>query len=52
MVEVLADAGCGSDGPTQAKAQSTKTRPVVVLLAENPNAPRSLITHIPITRQN
>jgi mRNA interferase MazF len=29
-----------------------KTRPAVVLMADNLNAPRSLIIHIPITRQN
>ena len=29
-----------------------KTRPAVVLIADNLNAPRSLIIHIPITRQN
>ena len=29
-----------------------KTRPVVVLIADQLNAPRSLIIHIPITRQN
>ena len=28
------------------------TRPGVVLIADNLNAPRSLIIHIPITRQN
>jgi mRNA interferase MazF len=31
---------------------AAKTRPAVVLLAENLNASRSLIIHIPITRQN
>jgi mRNA interferase MazF len=31
---------------------AAKTRPAVVLLAENLNAPRSLIIHIPITTQN
>lgn len=31
---------------------TAKTRPAVVLLADNLNAPRSLIIHIPITRQN
>jgi mRNA interferase MazF len=31
---------------------AAKTRPAVVLLADNLNAPRSLIIHIPITRQN
>jgi mRNA interferase MazF len=31
---------------------AAKTRPVVVLMADNLNAPRSLIIHIPITRQN
>jgi mRNA interferase MazF len=29
-----------------------KTRPTVILLADTLNAPRSLIIHIPITRQN
>ena len=29
-----------------------KTRPAVVLIADNLSAPRSLIIHIPITRQN
>ena len=31
---------------------AAKTRPTVVLIADNVNAPRSLIIHIPITRQN
>jgi mRNA interferase MazF len=31
---------------------AAKTRPAVVLLADNLSAPRSLIIHIPITRQN
>lgn len=31
---------------------AAKTRPSVVLIADNLNAPRSLIIHIPITRQN
>ncbi len=31
---------------------TAKTRPAVVLLADNLNAPRSLIFDIPITRQN
>ncbi len=31
---------------------TAKTRPAVVLMADNLNAPRSLIIHIPITRQN
>jgi mRNA interferase MazF len=31
---------------------AAKTRPGVVLIADNLNAPRSLIIHIPITRQN
>jgi hypothetical protein len=31
---------------------TAKTRPAVVLLADNLKAPRSLIIHIPITRQN
>jgi len=30
---------------------AAKTQPAVVLLAENLNAPRSLIIHIPVTRQ-
>jgi mRNA interferase MazF len=29
---------------------AAKTRPTVVLIADNLNAPRSLIIHIPITR--
>ena len=29
-----------------------KTRPSVVLIVDNINAPRSLIIHVPITRQN
>ena len=29
-----------------------KTRPAIVLIADNLNAPRSLIIYIPITRQN
>jgi len=29
-----------------------KTRPAIVLIADQLNAPRSLIIHIPITRQN
>ena len=29
-----------------------KTRPAVVLIADNLDAPRSLIIHIPVTRQN
>ena len=29
-----------------------KTRPAIVLIADNLDAPRSLIIHIPITRQN
>lgn len=29
-----------------------KTRPAVVLIADNLNVPRSLIIHIPITKQN
>ena len=29
-----------------------KTRPTVVLIVDNINAPRSLIIHVPITRQN
>ena len=29
-----------------------KTRPAVVLIADNLNAPRALIIHVPITRQN
>jgi len=31
---------------------AAKTRPGVVLIADNLNAPRSLIIHIPITREN
>ena len=31
---------------------TAKTRPGVVLIADNLNAPRSLIIHIPITKQN
>src|SRR5258707_9661506 len=31
---------------------AAKTRPAVVLMADNLNAPRSLIIHVPITRQN
>ena len=31
---------------------AAKTRPGVVLIADNLNAPRSLIIHIPITKQN
>jgi mRNA interferase MazF len=31
---------------------AAKTRPGVVLIADNLNAPRSLIIYIPITRQN
>ena len=31
---------------------ATKTRPAIVLIADNLNAPRSLIIYIPITRQN
>ena len=31
---------------------AAKTRPTVVLIADNVHAPRSLIIHIPITRQN
>jgi len=31
---------------------AAKTRPAVVLLADNLNAPRSLIIHVPVTRQN
>ena len=31
---------------------TAKTRPGVVLIADNLNAPRSLIIHIPITREN
>ena len=29
-----------------------KTRPVVVLLADDLNAPRTLVIHVPITRQS
>jgi mRNA interferase MazF len=32
--------------------QAAKTRPAVVLIPDNLDAPRSLIIHIPITRQN
>jgi mRNA-degrading endonuclease toxin of MazEF toxin-antitoxin module len=31
---------------------AAKTRPTVVLLADNLNTPRSLLIHVPITRQN
>ena len=31
---------------------TAKTGPTVVLIADNLNAPRSLIIHVPITRQN
>jgi mRNA interferase MazF len=31
---------------------AAKTRPAVVLIADQLNAPRTLIIHIPITRQN
>ena len=31
---------------------AAKTRPGMVLIADNLNAPRSLLIHIPITRQN
>jgi mRNA interferase MazF len=31
---------------------AAKTRPTVVLIADNLDAPRSLVIHIPITRQN
>lgn len=31
---------------------AAKTRPAVVLIADNLNAPRTLIIHIPITKQN
>ena len=31
---------------------ASKTRPAVILMAENLNAPRSLIIYIPITKQN
>ena len=31
---------------------AAKTRPAIVLIADNLNAPRSLVIHIPITRQN
>ena len=31
---------------------AAKTRPAVVLIADNLRAPRSLIIHIPITKQN
>ena len=31
---------------------AAKTRPVVVLMADDLNAPRTLIIHVPITRQS
>ena len=31
---------------------TAKIRPAVVLIADNLEAPRSLILHIPVTRQN
>jgi mRNA interferase MazF len=31
---------------------AAKTRPTIVLIADNLNAPRSLVIHIPITREN
>jgi mRNA interferase MazF len=31
---------------------AAKTRPAIVLIADNLTAPRSLLIHIPITRQN
>lgn len=31
---------------------AAKTRPAIVFIADNLNAPRSLIIHIPITKQN
>ena len=31
---------------------AAKTRPAIVLIADNLNAPRSLIIYIPITKQN
>ena len=31
---------------------AAKTRPGIVLIADNLNAPRSLLIHIPVTRQN
>jgi len=31
---------------------AAKTRPAIVLIADNLNAPRSLVIHIPITKQN
>lgn len=31
---------------------AAKTRPTVILLADHVNAPRSLVIHVPITRQN
>ena len=31
---------------------AAKTRPGVVLIADNLNAPRTLVIHIPITKQN
>ena len=31
---------------------AAKTRPVVILSREDPNAPRALVTYIPLTTQN
>jgi mRNA interferase MazF len=31
---------------------AAKTRPVVVLSREDPNAPRALVTYVPLTTQN
>jgi len=31
---------------------TAKTRPAIVLIADNLDAPRSLIIHVPITKQN
>jgi mRNA interferase MazF len=31
---------------------AAKTRPVVILSRDNPNAPRALVTYIPLTTQN
>jgi mRNA interferase MazF len=31
---------------------AAKTRPAIVLIADNVNAPRSLVIHVPITKQN
>jgi mRNA interferase MazF len=31
---------------------AAKTRPVVILSREDPNAPRALVTYVPLTTQN